>query len=161
MLPDSLAAPPDRGTIDYPVLREQWQALVAGETDTIARMASLAALVHQSDARFSWVGFYRVVEPGLLVIGPYQGPPGCLRIAFGRGVCGTAAATGEIQLVSDVHAFPGHIACDSRARSELVIPMFGVDGKVVAVLDLDSHQPDAFTAEDAKELAALLAGWPA
>ncbi len=152
--------PEARGKIDYARLREHWQALAAGESDPIARMASFAALVYHADARFSWVGFYRAIEPELLVIGPYQGPPGCLRIAFGRGVCGTAAATGEIQLVPDVHVFPGHIACDARARSELVIPMFGPDGRVTAVLDLDSHVPDAFTSEDARELVDLLSDWP-
>lgn len=152
--------PESRGRIDYARIREQWSALSAGETDGIALMASFAALIYQADARFSWVGFYRASEPETLVIGPYQGPPGCLRIPIGSGVCGTAAATGETQLVPDVHAFPGHIACDSRAQSELVIPQIGSDGSVVAVLDLDSHQPDAFTQEDARQLAALLTGWP-
>jgi GAF domain-containing protein len=146
-----------RGAIDYAALGEQWRAMAEGEEDPMARMATLAALVYHADARFSWVGFYRVLPNGAMVIGPYQGPPGCLRIANGRGVCGAAAATGTAVRVDDVREFPGHIACDPRSRSELVVPVRGANGAVLAVMDLDSHEPAAFTPEDERGLAGLLA----
>ena len=131
-------------------------ALTAGETDQVALMATLACEVHHADDRFDWTGFYRVTAPGLLKIGPYQGGHGCLVIPFDRGVCGAAARTGETQLVPDVEAFPGHIACSSSTRSELVIPVRDPDGQVIGVLDIDSDQPDAFTQEDADQLTAIL-----
>lgn len=131
-------------------------ALCEGETDTVALMATIACELFQSDDRFDWVGFYRVTEPGLLKIGPYQGGHGCLQIPFERGVCGAAARTATTQLVDNVDAFPGHIACASSTRSELVLPVFDATGTVIAVLDIDSDQPAAFTQTDADRLAALL-----
>lgn len=149
----SAPIPTGRGRADFAALGQTWLAMVQGESDAVARMATAAALIYQSDDRVSWAGFYRA-DPvsGGLVLGPYQGAPGCLRIAAGRGVCGTAAASERTQLVPDVHAFPGHIACDARSRSELVIPIFDANGHVTAVLDIDSHLPDAFTKEDARAL---------
>lgn len=141
---------------DYETLSRTIRALAHDETDAVALMATLACEIHHADPRFDWTGFYRVTEPGLLKIGPYQGGHGCLRIPFDRGVCGAAARTGETQLVPDVEAFPGHIACASSTRSELVIPVRDADGSVIAVLDIDSDRPDAFTAEDAQALGAIL-----
>lgn len=143
--------------VDYDALERTVAALTEGETDTVALMATLACEIHHADDRFDWTGFYRVTEPGLLKIGPYQGGHGCLTIPFERGVCGAAARTGEVQLVPDVEAFPGHIACSSSTRSELVLPVRNRAGEVIGVLDIDSDRPDAFTAEDADRLAAILA----
>lgn len=143
-------------TADYPTLARTIAALTRGETDTIALMATVACELHHADDRFDWTGFYRVTEPGLLRIGPYQGGHGCLTIPFTRGVCGAAARTGEIQLVPDVAAFPGHIACATTTRSELVIPVRDAAGAVIAVLDIDSDRPDAFTDADATALASIL-----
>ena len=128
-------------------------ALIAGEPDKVANMANLAALIWQYVPQLNWAGFYRVVD-GELVLGPFQGKPACLRIPFGQGVCGTAAASGATQLVADVHAFPGHIACDGDSRSELVVPVLR-DGAVVAVIDLDSPELARFDAEDARGIEAL------
>lgn len=141
---------------DYPALAATIRALAHGETDTVALMATLACEVHHSDDRFDWTGFYRVTQPRVLKIGPYQGGHGCLVIPFDKGVCGAAARTGEVQLVPDVDTFPGHIACASSTRSELVLPVFDGSGALIGVFDLDSDQPDAFTEEDARELAAIL-----
>ncbi len=141
---------------DYDGLAARIAALTEGETDEVALMATLACEIHQSDDRFDWTGFYRVVGPELLKIGPYQGGHGCLVIPFSRGVCGAAARTGEVQLVPDVDAFPGHIACASSTRSELVIPVFGTGGRLIGVLDIDSDQPDAFTQVDADALVGIL-----
>ncbi|WP_188479183.1 GAF domain-containing protein [Primorskyibacter flagellatus] len=143
--------------ISYDSLSKTAAALTEGETDPVALMATLACEIHHADDRFDWTGFYRVTEPGLLRIGPYQGGHGCLVIPFDRGVCGAAARTGETQLVPDVDAFPGHIACASSTRSELVIPVRNAGGEIIAVLDIDSDQPDAFDENDARELAAILA----
>lgn len=143
-------------TVDYDSLTNTIAALTEGETDQVALMATVACEVHHSDVRFDWTGFYRVVEPGLLKIGPYQGGHGCLVIPFERGVCGAAAKTGEVQLVPDVDAFPGHIACASSTRSELVLPVHNAAGEVIAVFDIDSNQPDAFSADDAENLSAIL-----
>ncbi|NIZ09023.1 GAF domain-containing protein [Pseudooceanicola sp. HF7] len=143
--------------VDYRELAAAIASLTEGETDEVALMATLACEIHHSDQRFDWTGFYRVTEPGLLKIGPYQGGHGCLVIPFSRGVCGAAARNGETQLVPDVEAFPGHIACASSTRSELVIPVRNKAGQVIAVLDIDSDQPDAFTAEDDRQLSAILA----
>ena len=143
--------------VDYPTLAKTVAALTEGETDAVALMATLACEIHHSDDRFDWTGFYRVTEPGLLKIGPYQGGHGCLVIPFDRGVCGAAARTGKTQLVPDVDAFPGHIACASSTRSELVIPVRDGSGALIAVLDIDSDRPDAFTQEDARQLEAILA----
>ena len=141
---------------DYATLAKTIAALTEGESDPIALMATLACEVHHSDDRFDWTGFYRVVAPEQLKIGPYQGGHGCLVIPFTRGVCGAAARTGETQLVADVEAFPDHIACASSTRSELVLPVWDANGDLLAVFDLDSDQPDAFTPEDADALAEIL-----
>ncbi|WP_300032651.1 GAF domain-containing protein [uncultured Roseobacter sp.] len=141
---------------DYEALARTIASLTEDETDTIALMATMACEVHHSDDRFDWTGFYRVTEPGLLKIGPYQGGHGCLVIPFDRGVCGAAARTGEVQLVADVDAFPGHIACASSTRSELVLPVRNGAGEVIAVFDIDSDQPDAFTPADATGLTRIL-----
>ncbi len=143
--------------IDYPTLSKTIASLTEGETDAVALMATVACEVHHSDDRFGWTGFYRVVAPELLKIGPYQGGHGCLVIPFTRGVCGAAARTGEVQLVPDVDAFPGHIACASSTRSELVLPVWNGAGELLGVFDIDSDQPDAFTQEDADQMAAILA----
>lgn len=142
-------------TLD-PGLRARVAALTAGEDDPVALMATLACEVHHADERFDWTGFYRVVAPGLLKIGPYQGGHGCLTIPFDRGVCGACARTGEAQLVPDVDAFPGHIACAASTRSELVLPVRDATGTLIAVLDIDSDRPDAFTSQDAETLCAIL-----
>jgi GAF domain-containing protein len=120
-------------------------------------MATLVCELHAADDRFDWTGFYRVTAPELLKIGPYQGGHGCLVIPFSRGVCGACARTGEVQLVPDVDAFPGHIACSSTTRSEIVLPVTDATGRLIAVLDIDSDQPAAFTEYDARELTAILA----
>jgi GAF domain-containing protein len=141
---------------DYAELSKTIAALTEGETDTVALMATVACEVHHSDDRFDWTGFYRVTAPRLLKIGPYQGGHGCLVIPFDRGVCGAAARTGEIQLVPDVDAFPGHIACSSSTRSEIVLPVRNAAGELIGVFDIDSDQPDAFTEEDSRQLDAIL-----
>lgn len=142
---------------DYDTLRTQVLALTEGETDTIALMATLACEVHAHHPLSDWTGFYRVVAPQLLKIGPYQGGHGCLVIPFSRGVCGACARTGEIQNVPDVDAFPGHIACASSTRSELVLPVWNGEGRLLGVLDLDSDTPAAFTKEDEAFFTDLLA----
>jgi GAF domain-containing protein len=142
----------------YRDLGSALEGLVAGEPDAVANMANAAALVWETLPDLNWVGFYRNIG-GELVLGPFQGRPACLRIAFGSGVCGAAAATLQTQRVDDVHAFPGHIACDSASVSELVVPIVR-DGELIAVLDLDSPKPARFTAEDqagCERLAAILA----
>lgn len=144
--------------VDYDKLAATIAALTDGEDDAISLMATIACEVHHSDDRFDWTGFYRVVAPDLLKIGPYQGGHGCLVIPFSRGVCGAAARTGQVQLVPDVDAFPGHIACASSTRSEIVLPVWGKDGRLLAVFDIDSDQPDAFDQEDADRLQSILAG---
>ena len=141
---------------DWDELAGRIAALTQGETDAVALMATLACELHHADDRFDWTGFYRVVAPELLKIGPYQGGHGCLVIPFSRGVCGAAARTGQVQLVPDVDAFPGHIACASSTRSEIVLPVHGNGGRLIGVLDIDSDRPDAFTDEDATRLAAIL-----
>jgi L-methionine (R)-S-oxide reductase len=142
---------------DYAELSKTIAALTEGETDTVALMATVACEVHHSDDRFDWTGFYRRTAPRLLKIGPYQGGHGCLVIPFDRGVCGAAARTGEIQLVPDVDAFPGHIACSTSTRSEIVLPVRNAAGDLIGVFDIDSDQPDAFTEEDSRQLDAILA----
>jgi L-methionine (R)-S-oxide reductase len=142
--------------LDYAALTARIAALTEGETDAVALMATLACEVHHSDDRFDWTGFYRVTAPDMLKIGPYQGGHGCLVIPFSRGVCGACARTGEVQLVPDVEAFEGHIACASSTRSELVLPVRDGAGQLIAVFDIDSDQPDAFTQADADALQAIL-----
>ncbi|WP_425053939.1 GAF domain-containing protein [Psychromarinibacter sp. S121] len=142
--------------IDYPAITKTIGALTEGETDAVALMATVACELHHSDERFDWTGFYRVTAPEILKIGPYQGGHGCLVIPFAKGVCGAAARTGETQLVPDVDAFPGHIACASSTRSEIVLPVRDAGGDIIAVLDIDSDRPDAFDDTDAAELAKIL-----
>lgn len=132
-------------------------ALTHGETDTVALMATVACEIHHAHPFADWTGFYRVVAPDLLKIGPYQGGHGCLVIPFSRGVCGACARSGQVQNVPDVNAFPGHIACASSTRSELVLPVWNGVGVLIGVLDIDSNTPAAFTAEDEAWLVPLLA----
>ena len=142
--------------IHYPTLHKTIASLTEGEDDTVALMATVACEVHHADDRFAWTGFSRVTAPGMLKIGPYQGGHGCLTIPFDRGVCGACATTGEVQLVPDVDAFPGHIACASSTRSEIVLPVFDRTGALIAVFDIDSNRAGAFTSEDATEMSAML-----
>ena len=141
---------------DYLTLAQTIRSLTEGETDAVSLMATVACEVHHFDTRFDWTGFYRVTGPEMLKIGPYQGGHGCLVIPFSRGVCGAAARTRQVQLVADVDAFPGHIACASSTRSELVLPVVNKAGDLLGVFDIDSNQPDAFTDEDAKALTTIL-----
>ncbi len=129
------------------------KALTANEPDGVANMANIAALIWQFVPQLNWAGFYRVVDGGL-VLGPFIGKPACIRIAFGQGVCGAAAASEQAQLVPDVHAFPGHIACDGASRSELVVPVIR-DDQVIAVIDLDSPELARFDSADAAGIEAL------
>jgi GAF domain-containing protein len=143
--------------MDYPTLAATIDSLTHGETDQIALMATIACEVYHADARFDWVGFYRVTAPETLKIGPYQGGHGCLVIPFSRGVCGACARSRAPQLVADVNAFPDHIACSSSTLSELVLPVFDAEGALIAVFDIDSDQADAFTETDVQELTKILA----
>ena len=129
---------------DYDEVAARIRAVCEGETDEIALMATVACELFHGLEGYDWAGFYRVVAPGLLKIGPYQGGHGCLEITFDRGVCGAAARTGLTQVVEDVETFPGHIACAASTRSEIVVPVFGADGDLIAVLDIDSDRPAAF-----------------
>jgi L-methionine (R)-S-oxide reductase len=142
----------------YAEVGQEIASVLIGEPDRTARMATVAAMLRQAFEHFFWVGFY-VVDPDRpheLVVGPYQGTLGCLRIAFGRGVCGAAAAAGQTQIVEDVHAFPDHIACDSRSQSEIVAPVFDRAGALIAVLDVDAVELAAFDETDAAGLEAIL-----
>ena len=143
--------------MDYLTLAATIDSLTHGETDQIALMATIACEVYHADARFDWVGFYRVTAPETLKIGPYQGGHGCLVIPFSRGVCGACARSRAPQLVADVNAFPDHIACSSSTLSELVLPVFDAEGVLIAVFDIDSDQADAFTETDVQELTKILA----
>ncbi len=138
----------------YQKLIDAARLQLEGESDPVARMATLSALIHK-EMGFFWVGFYRVAGDGL-VVGPYQGDPACLRIAHGRGVCGSAWSQDRTLVVPDVEAFPGHIACSSKSRSEIVVPVHDASGAVCAVLDIDSTEKGAFTEEDARFLELLL-----
>ncbi len=137
----------------YRELAEAARGLTAGEPDAVANMANLSALIWQYLPRLNWAGFYRVID-NELVLGPFQGKAACIRIPFGQGVCGAAAASGETQLVPDVHAFPGHIACDAASAAELVVPIRR-NGQVIAVIDLDSPEVARFDADDARGIEAL------
>ena len=139
----------------YRELANAADALTQGEPDSVANMANLAALIWSFVPRLNWAGFYRMVD-GELVLGPFVGRPAWIRIPVGQGVCGSAAATGETQLVADVHAFPGHIACDAASQSELVVPVLR-DGNVIAVIDLDSPEKGHFSAADAQGIEGLAA----
>lgn len=144
----------------YAEVETEILAVLDGEPDRVARMATVASMLAGAFPAFFWTGFY-VVDPARgdeLVVGPYQGTLGCLRIAFGRGVCGTAAATRQTQIVEDVHAFPGHIACDSRSASEIVVPVLDGAGALIAVFDVDSTEKAAFDTVDAACLERLLGG---
>jgi L-methionine (R)-S-oxide reductase len=141
----------------YADLLAQARALFDGERDSTANSANLSALLFQMLPDLNWAGFYWLKDGGL-VLGPFQGKPACVRIALGKGVCGTAAASGRSVVVPDVHAFPGHIACDSASRSEVVVPVAKA-GRVLGVLDLDSPRPARFDAEDAKGLEAVVAAF--
>ena len=143
--------------MDYADLSARIEALCHGETDTVALMATVVCELHHSHPLADWTGFYRVTAPEVLKIGPYQGGHGCLVIPFSRGVCGACARTGEVQLVPDVEAFPGHIACAASTRSELVLPVWNGAGDLLGVLDLDSDTPAAFTEADVQGLTAILA----
>jgi len=142
----------------YAEVADEIASVLDGETNLTARMATVASMLASSFDHYFWTGFY-VVDPlkdRELVVGPYQGTLGCLRIAFGRGVCGAAAATGQTQLVEDVHAFPGHIACDSRSQSEIVVPVFDAAGTLLAVFDVDSDKPAAFDTVDQHGIETIL-----
>ena len=152
-IPDLRQVPKARA---YSELRGHSDAILDGVDDPLAGMATIAALVHNAFGHL-WTGFYRVVEPGqLLRVGPYQGSLGCLDIAFGRGVCGSAAAGAKTVIVPDVEKYPGHITCDARSRSEIVVPVFGKKGDLIAVLDIDSDRLNTFDVEDARGLEQLV-----
>ena len=137
-------------------VRTRIHSLTEGEDDAIAKMATIVCELFHAFGHYHWVGFYRVVAPQMLKIGPYQGGHGCLVIPFSRGVCGACASQRKSLIVPDVDAFPGHIACSSSTRSEIVVPVFS-DGDLIAVLDVDSDDPDAFSQTDRMELEAILA----
>jgi GAF domain-containing protein len=140
----------------YDELEAQTRSVLEGIDDPIAAMATMSALIHNAFGHL-WTGFYRVVEKDrLLRVGPYQGTVGCLEIEFGRGVCGAAAATKQTQIVEDVMTFPGHITCDARSRSEIVVPVFSRDESLIAVLDIDSDQVGAFSGQDRVGLEKLV-----
>ena len=143
----------------YAEVAEEIAAVLEGEPNVTARMATVASMLNDAFESYFWTGFYVVdpEKPDELVVGPYQGTLGCLRIAFGRGVCGTAAAERKTQIVEDVHAFPGHIACDSRSNSEIVVPVTDRDGRLIAVFDVDSTEFASFDAVDAEWLEKILA----
>jgi GAF domain-containing protein len=143
----------------YAMLLAQAKALLEGERDATANAANLASLVFHTLPDLNWAGFYRMKD-GVLVLGPFQGKPACVRIALGKGVCGTAAASRKTVVVPDVHAFPGHIACDSASNSEVVVPVMK-DGRLLGVLDLDSPSPRRFDDEDARGLEAVVAAFVA
>jgi len=146
--------PPDDKPAAYATLARELRALLAGETDLVACTANAASLIYWSLPDLNWAGFYLLEEAsGDLLVGPFQGKPACVRIAIGHGVCGTAAARRETLVVADVHAFPGHIACDAASNSEIVVPLL-LDGRLIGVLDLDSPVKGRFDAEDARGLEA-------
>lgn len=152
-IPDLRGIPKERA---YMELHAHGVAILEGIGDEIAGMATISSLVHNAFG-YLWTGFYRVVEPGaLLRVGPYQGSLGCLEIAFGRGVCGTAAAERRTIIVPDVEKFPGHIACDSRSRSEIVVPVIDRKGDLIGVLDVDSERLDSFDEDDQRGLEKLV-----
>jgi L-methionine (R)-S-oxide reductase len=152
-IPDLRNVPKARA---YAELQGHSDSILDGVDDEVTAMATMAALVHHAFGHL-WTGFYRVAEPGqLLRVGPYQGSLGCLDIAFGRGVCGTAAAELKTVIVPDVEKYPGHITCDARSRSEIVVPVVGRRGDLIAVLDVDSDRLNAFDADDARGLEQLV-----
>ncbi len=142
----------------YGRIRAQLIELLGGSPDPTARMATIAALLHHKQPRYSWTGFYRLIDNGSLIVGPYQGPVACQILPAGVGVCQAAVSRGETVVVADVHAFPGHIACDPRSQSEIVVPVRDSSGAIVAVLDVDSTKPGSFDTVDAEHLG-VIAGW--
>jgi len=138
----------------YGLLEQQLTGLLAGEEDPVANMANMSALLFQAMDQINWAGFYRMMD-GMLVLGPFQGNPACIRIPVGRGVCGTAAEERKSQLVPDVHLFPGHIACDAQSQSEIVVPVLK-EGRLLGVLDIDSPVKERFDQEDQKGLERLV-----
>ena len=144
----------------YAEAAKEIASVLEGETNLVARMATVSNILHHAFDHYFWTGFYVVdpEKPDELVIGPYQGTLGCLRIPFGKGVCGAAAATGETQIVEDVHAFPGHIACDARSESEIVVPVFDRSGALIAVFDVDSDRKAMFDDIDKLGLETILNG---
>lgn len=149
---------PDLKAACYAAVAEEIAAVLEGEPNLTARMATVSSMLSNSFDHYFWTGFYVVdpERPEELVVGPYQGSLGCLRIAFGRGVCGTAAAERTTHVVADVHAFPGHIACDDRSASEIVVPVFDPAGRLIAVFDVDSEHPAAFDDVDRQGLECIL-----
>lgn len=139
----------------YEELDRAFRATMEGISDPIAAMSTVSALLHHGFGHL-WTGFYRVVRPDLLCVGPYQGTLGCLEIPFGKGVCGTAARERRTVVVPDVHVFPGHITCDARSRSEIVVPVFDGSGALLAVLDIDSDKPNAFDDQDRLYLEKMM-----
>ena len=154
---DPVSLPGDKAA-RYAALAEEVAAVLEGEANVVARQATVASMLADAFEHYFWTGFYLVdpARPGELVVGPYQGTLGCLRIAFGRGVCGTAAAARRTLIVPDVDAFPGHIACDSRSRSEIVVPVLGAGGALIGVFDVDSTELAAFDETDAAGLDRIL-----
>lgn len=152
-----ISAPGSDRQARYAATRAAIASLLEDEDDGISAMATVACELHHAFEFFHWTGFYRVVGPRLLKVGPYQGGHGCLQITFDRGVCGAAARSRQTQLVPDVHAFPGHIACSSTTQSEIVVPVITPEGVLRAVLDVDSDHPAAFGELDKQELEALCA----
>ena len=152
------AAPASSKTDAYALLAEQAQALFEGERDAGANAANLAALLFHTLPDLNWAGFYWLKDGGL-VLGPFQGKPACVRIALGKGVCGSAAAACRTLVVPDVHAFPGHIACDSASESEIVVPMFDGHGHLIGVWDVDSPVLNRFDDDDRRGMEALVEIW--
>ena len=138
---------------DYALLADQAASMIETEPHYVAALSNLSALIYESMDRLNWAGFY-MMDKGSLLVGPFQGRPACIRIEIGKGVCGTAVKEKKIQRVADVHAFPGHIACDAESRSEIVLPIRS-GGRIVGVLDIDSPEPERFSEEDEKGLALL------
>jgi len=155
MLCQSIVMDPNEKQHLYDLTLGAIRELIEAETDPIAVMATVVCELHHRFDWFDWTGFYRVVSPGLMKVGPYQGPHGCLEISFDRGVCGAAARLRRTQIVPDVRAFPGYIACSSSTRSEIVVPVLTPQDELVAVLDIDSDQPDAFSEVDRINLETL------
>ena len=155
--PDHLILPTGKAE-RYAAVADEIASVLAGEPNRTARMATVAAILSAAFEQFFWTGFYLVDpdKPDELVVGPYQGSLGCLRIPFGRGVCGAAARSRQTQVVPDVHAFAGHIACDSRSASEIVVPVVDAQGRLIAVFDVDSESPAAFDDVDAEWLQGIL-----
>ena len=152
-IPDLRGVPKDRAYVE---LKEHSDAILDGVEDDVTAMATMSSLVHHAFGHL-WTGFYRAVVPGqLLRVGPYQGSLGCLEIAFGQGVCGKAAAERKTVIVSDVQKFPGHITCDARSRSEIVVPVLDARGDLIGVLDVDSEQLDTFGTDDQRGLERLV-----